>query len=188
MSNSQPPASVDLETTWAFLEEGIDHLMTNSLTGSVSYAKVCYYQLRPHIHFLSYISQHMSLTTAVFNYCSSSTRFGSVASGESSGRTKRREYGKYTSSRVGFLTIKKAAHGANLMGAELYKNLIQYFVTHLNGPRDVGFALYHSPSMLMRARYSKPNPCRTKRYCGTMRLSGLDTRMGHTASIVSSCI
>ena len=51
MFDSQPPASVDLQTTWTFLEEGIDHLMTDSPTGSVSYAKVFYDQLGPHVLF-----------------------------------------------------------------------------------------------------------------------------------------
>ena len=34
-----PPASADLATTWAFLEEGVDHIMTKLQTG-VSYSKV----------------------------------------------------------------------------------------------------------------------------------------------------
>lgn len=34
-----PPASADLVTTWAFLEEGVDHIMTKLQTG-VSYSKV----------------------------------------------------------------------------------------------------------------------------------------------------
>jgi hypothetical protein len=33
------PASADLATTWAFLEEGVDHIMTKLQTG-VSYSKV----------------------------------------------------------------------------------------------------------------------------------------------------
>ena len=85
MFGSQPPASVDLQTTWTFLEEGIDHLMTDSPSGSVSYAKVFNDQLGPRVLFLSNSSQHMSLTTAVFNYCSSSKPVGSLL------RTRRRE-------------------------------------------------------------------------------------------------
>ncbi len=34
-----PPANADLITTWAFLEEGVDHIMTKLQTG-VSYSKV----------------------------------------------------------------------------------------------------------------------------------------------------
>jgi cullin 1 len=34
-----PSASADLATTWAFLEEGVDHIMTKLQTG-VSYSKV----------------------------------------------------------------------------------------------------------------------------------------------------
>jgi cullin 1 len=37
--SSMPPASADLITTWAFLEEGVDHIMTKLQTG-VSYSKV----------------------------------------------------------------------------------------------------------------------------------------------------
>lgn len=38
-SPSMPPPSADLQTTWAFLEEGVDHIMTKLQTG-VSYSKV----------------------------------------------------------------------------------------------------------------------------------------------------
>jgi cullin 1 len=34
-----PPANADLATTWAYLEEGVDHIMTKLQTG-VSYSKV----------------------------------------------------------------------------------------------------------------------------------------------------
>lgn len=34
-----PPATADLATTWTFLEEGLDHIMTKLQTG-VSYSKV----------------------------------------------------------------------------------------------------------------------------------------------------
>ena len=43
------------------------------------------------------------------------------------------------SSVVLMLRLKKA--GANLMGADLYNNLIRYFVTHLKGLRAVSYAL-----------------------------------------------
>jgi cullin 1 len=48
-----PPATADLATTWAFLEEGVDHIMTKLQTG-VSYSK------------------YMSLYTVAYNYCTSS--------------------------------------------------------------------------------------------------------------------
>ncbi|KAK0188186.1 Cullin [Armillaria mellea] len=47
-----PPANADLITTWAFLEEGVDHIMTKLQTG-VSYSK------------------YMSLYTVAYNYCTS---------------------------------------------------------------------------------------------------------------------
>lgn len=37
--NSMRPAAVDPQTTWEFLEEGVDHIMTKLHTG-VSYSKV----------------------------------------------------------------------------------------------------------------------------------------------------
>jgi cullin 1 len=48
-----PPQTADLATTWAFLEEGVDHIMTKLQTG-VSYSK------------------YMSLYTVAYNYCTSS--------------------------------------------------------------------------------------------------------------------
>jgi cullin 1 len=48
-----PAANADLATTWAFLEEGVDHIMTKLQTG-VSYTK------------------YMSLYTVAYNYCTSS--------------------------------------------------------------------------------------------------------------------
>ena len=52
-----PPPTADLQTTWAFLEEGVDHIMTKLQTG-VSYSK------------------YMSLYTVAYNYCTSSKMHG----------------------------------------------------------------------------------------------------------------
>jgi cullin 1 len=52
-STPMPPASADLATAWAYLEEGVDHIMTKLHTG-VSYTK------------------YMSLYTVAYNYCTSS--------------------------------------------------------------------------------------------------------------------
>ena len=48
-----PAANADLAQTWAYLEEGVDHIMTKLQTG-VSYSK------------------YMSLYTVSYNYCTSS--------------------------------------------------------------------------------------------------------------------
>ena len=48
-----PPPNADLQTTWTYLEEGVDHIMTKLQTG-VSYSK------------------YMSLYTVSYNYCTSS--------------------------------------------------------------------------------------------------------------------
>lgn len=60
-----PPASADLEATWAFLEEGVDHIMTQ-LQAALSYAK------------------YMSLYTVIFNYCLSSRMHVPAARGQRS--------------------------------------------------------------------------------------------------------
>jgi cullin 1 len=55
-----PPPQADLATTWAFLEEGVDHIMTKLQTG-VSYSK------------------YMSLYTVAYNYCTSSKMHGTTS-------------------------------------------------------------------------------------------------------------
>jgi len=92
-----PPANADLQTTWAYLEEGVDHIMTKLQTG-VSYSK------------------YMSLYTVSYNYCTSSKMHGS---GEQAG----------------------LGHRTNLMGSDLYNNLIRYFVEHLKTLRAQSDAL-----------------------------------------------
>ncbi|PBK97849.1 Cullin-domain-containing protein [Armillaria gallica] len=89
-----PPANADLITTWAFLEEGVDHIMTKLQTG-VSYSK------------------YMSLYTVAYNYCTSP-------------KTGPESMGLGAATRT----------GANLMGSDLYNNLIRYFVVHLKALRD----------------------------------------------------
>lgn len=90
-----PPPNADLATTWAYLEEGVDHIMTKLQTG-VSYSK------------------YMSLYTVSYNYCTSSKMHNT--SGDSSSLGQRT--------------------GANLMGSDLYNNLIRYFVAHLKTLRE----------------------------------------------------
>ncbi|KAL4250768.1 cullin family protein [Abortiporus biennis] len=92
---NMPPPGADLATTWAYLEEGVDHIMTKLQTG-VSYSK------------------YMSLYTVAYNYCTSSKMHGQ---GDQVGLGQRT--------------------GANLMGADLYNNLIKYFVNHLRQLREV---------------------------------------------------
>lgn len=61
---SMPPATADLATTWAFLEEGVDHIMTKLHTG-VSYTK------------------YMNLYTVSYNYCTSSKMHSTTSSEQS---------------------------------------------------------------------------------------------------------
>ena len=69
-SPPMPPANADLVTTWAYLEEGVDHIMTKLQTG-VSYSK------------------YMSLYTVSYNYCTSSKMHNT---GDSSSLGQRSEY------------------------------------------------------------------------------------------------
>lgn len=68
---AMPPSGADLATTWAFLEEGVDHIMTKLQTG-VSYSK------------------YMSLYTVAYNYCTSSRMqtAGDTSHGVGTGRSE----------------------------------------------------------------------------------------------------
>ncbi|KAL5501399.1 CDC53_2 [Sanghuangporus vaninii] len=67
-SPSMPAPNADLETTWRFLEEGVDHIMTKLQTG-VSYSK------------------YMSLYTVSYNYCTSSRMHRNLETGQTTART-----------------------------------------------------------------------------------------------------
>jgi hypothetical protein len=68
-SPPMPPSTADLATTWAFLEEGVDHIMTKLQTG-VSYSK------------------YMSLYTVAYNYCTSSRMHGTSEAVGTGSRSK----------------------------------------------------------------------------------------------------
>jgi len=107
-----PPATADLATTWAFLEEGVDHIMTKLHTG-VSYTK------------------YMNLYTVSYNYCTSSKMHSTTSSEQSvAGRC-------ISFSLPARLLLTYAPAGANLMGSDLYNSLVRYFVQHLRHLRDV---------------------------------------------------
>jgi len=52
ISSPVPPPNADFATTWAFLKEGLDHIMTKPQT------KIPYHK-------------YMALSTASYNYCTS---------------------------------------------------------------------------------------------------------------------
>ncbi|GAA6013402.1 hypothetical protein JCM10207_008831 [Rhodosporidiobolus poonsookiae] len=106
-ANSGLPDSRDLNATWNFLQEGVDHIMTR-LSEGMSYKK------------------YMDLYTVSYNYCTSS-RMNSGGINETLG--------------VG----SGGRSGANLMGADLYKHLSQYFITHLKGVRAAAEDLSDEP-------------------------------------------
>ncbi|KAI6030651.1 Cullin-domain-containing protein [Pisolithus orientalis] len=108
-SSQLPPSTADLATTWAFLEEGVDHIMTKLQTG-VSYTK------------------YIGLYTVAYNYCTSSRMHGDTVPAPGS-RT-----------------------GANLMGSDLYNNLIRYFVAHLKSLREQSDSLLDEALLRYYAR------------------------------------
>ncbi|GAA5919879.1 hypothetical protein JCM1841_002089 [Sporobolomyces salmonicolor] len=106
-ANPGLPDSRDLNATWNFLQEGVDHIMTR-LSEGMSYKK------------------YMDLYTVSYNYCTSS-RMNSGGINETLG--------------VG----SGGRSGANLMGADLYKHLQQYFISHLKSVRAAAEDLSDEP-------------------------------------------
>ncbi|KAJ4466476.1 Cullin [Lentinula edodes] len=88
---TKPPArAADLDETWAFLSQGVDHIMNKLDTG---------------MNFDSYTN----LYTTVYNYCTSTKMQGRQDSNRS---------------------------GANLVGADLYLKLQEYFVEHFKPMKE----------------------------------------------------
>ncbi|GAA5956684.1 hypothetical protein JCM8115_000647 [Rhodotorula mucilaginosa] len=102
------PDSRDLNATWHFLEQGVDHIMTR-LSEGMSYKK------------------YMDLYTVSYNYCTSS-RMNSGGVNETIG-----------------VAASSTRSGANLMGADLYKHLQQYFISHLKQVREQAADLTDEP-------------------------------------------
>jgi hypothetical protein len=59
-----PPATANLQTAWAFLEKGIDHIMRNSTPTGVSFTHANYDPSHTPIN----IVQSIQLSTVVYNY------------------------------------------------------------------------------------------------------------------------
>ena len=109
---SMPPApnKDDLDATWAFLQIGVDKIMTN---------------LKDGVDMPSY----MGIYTAVHNFCTSQK---AVASGGIIGGNAHRggNYGRPSSGSTEYRLMRAPAH---LLGEDLYKNLRTYLESHLEG-------------------------------------------------------
>ncbi|KAG5220800.1 Cullin-domain-containing protein [Salix suchowensis] len=113
---AMPPASADLATTWAFLEEGVDHIMTKLQTG-VSYSK------------------YMSLYTVAYNYCTSSKMSG--ASSDHPGGLSNRCIGRAPGRRT--TPILRSGVGSVHHGANYINRLFTYLNRHwVKRERDEG--------------------------------------------------
>ena len=109
---NMPARTADLDETWNFLNEGVDHIMTRLESG---------------LSFASYTS----LYTTVYNYCTSTKMHGKLE-GNRSERSRRVTF------MTRFLTLAPIIGGANLVGSDLYKKLSGYFVNHFKPMMDVG--------------------------------------------------
>ena len=133
-------------------------------------------------------SKYMSLYTVSYNYCTSSKMHGT---GDQAGGMGHRS--EYLSVQATPMFIDLTAAGANLMGSDLYNNLIRYFVKHLKGLRTVStprIVLATTPRNLLTWALVSPSRHRTatkmRRYYGTTLRSGIGTRLAQITLIVSS--
>jgi len=80
------------------------------------------------------------------------------------------------------MTLTNAKAGANLMGSDLYNNLIRYFVTHLKGLREVSIDIQwiwpNAEWRLLR----KPTRCKMRHYCGITLVNGRGIPLAPTIS------
>jgi hypothetical protein len=72
------------------------------------------------------------------------------------------------------------------MGADLYNNLIRYFVTHLKSLREVSTPICHYIRLTRATR--KPTRSKMKPSCNTMPANGRDILLAPTTSIGYSLI
>lgn len=109
-----PPKSAELEDTWKYLQKGVDHFINKHETG------------------LSYVG-YTNLYTTVYNYCTSTKIHGRIDGSRSKSRS---------SPLFWVLLTRIFEAGANLMGADLYKKLSEYFVLHFKGLLEVCYSAY----------------------------------------------
>ncbi|KAG6376949.1 Cullin repeat-like-containing domain protein [Boletus reticuloceps] len=118
-----PPASAELATAWAFLEDGLGEIMAN---GPIKYSK------------------YMTLYTVAYNYCASSM-YGVRDSAVSAGNRSKYFHALLPLQREDALSDNDGdrtddaninAAGAEVIGSELYDNLVRYFALHVKGVKE----------------------------------------------------
>jgi cullin 1 len=120
-SPSMPSSTADLATAWAFLEDGIDHIMTTH---------------NPQADRLPYI-KYMSLYTVAYNYCTSSKSNGASSGAIGTGNRSKSPECTLSARNWADLLSHFCLAGENLMGAGLYCHLIEYFINHVKGLQNV---------------------------------------------------
>jgi hypothetical protein len=74
------------------------------------------------------------------------------------------------------------------MGAELYKNLSNYFIAHLTEVRAVSRIAVACPSSRLTPLDRLPKNCKTSLYCNTIRTNGAASRKELALLLVCSPI
>jgi len=116
-----PPPNADFATTWAFLKEGLDHIMTEPQTG-MSYHK------------------YMALSTASYNYCISPDPVRKFPQPTPLPHTLPSfPFALHPVQLTDGCTHEKTAGRADVNGSDLYKSLVGFLVTHLRTLKDVSF-------------------------------------------------
>lgn len=127
-SNSPLPQSDDLVATWAFLEEGVDHIMTKLQTG-VSYSKVRE-RNRPdpfRTNDLSSTCHCIQSPTTIVRPPSSQSSLLMVLV---------QEIAVCHCAALHFVS-NACIDRANYVGSDIYNHLTRYFVSHLKSLREV---------------------------------------------------
>ena len=114
-----PPPNPDFTTTWAFLKEGLGDIMTKPQTGMSHH-------------------RYMALSTASYNYCTSPSPIRKFL--QTHAPTTQSLSPPVRRNRLTIYMRKKTTAGcAEIMGSDLYKNLVGFLGTHLRTLKDVSF-------------------------------------------------
>ena len=126
-----PSASADLGTTWAFLQEGVDHIMTKLQTG-VSYSKA-----NSETPIINYIIHQCITVHGPIHRCLQLLHiFQDAWKCIRDDWNRKQKWVLFEMSNALADPWPNPIAGANLIGSDLYNHLIRYFVEHLKGLRQ----------------------------------------------------
>lgn len=156
-----PSKTAELEETWQYLCKGVDHIMNKQEIG------------------LSY-KAYANLYTTIYNYCTSTRMQGKITA--SPGESE-----LILSPSPALTDCYIAVGGTNLVGADLYKKLDEFFVSHSKDMLEVRwYALFHLHEKSFY--YRKLLPFRMSSFFDTTPQNGIVTQQVPTIWIVCSRI